>query len=125
MTVGHSERRQVDDHVVDGHDVNVYHAVDIAAMLVAVTGTGAQFTLDIVDKFEHTLRFLLALDGEGTIEEDMIVVVHYIPKAWTLSIRYIYPDGRDFSVTTMALATEELYFAHKRAEGHPCPPGLA
>ena len=38
---------------------------------------------------------------------------------------YIYPDGRDFSVTKMALATEELYFAHKRAEGHPCPPGLA
>ena len=31
----------------------------------------------------------------GTIEEDMIVVVHYIPKAWTLSIRYIYPDGTE------------------------------
>ncbi len=28
---------------------------------------------------------------------------------------YIYPSGRDFSVTKMALDTEELYFAHKRS----------
>ena len=27
---------------------------------------------------------------------------------------YIYPEGRDFSVTKMALATEELYFHHRR-----------
>ena len=38
---------------------------------------------------------------------------------------YIYPHGTDFAVTKMALATEELYFAHCRANGHPCPPGLA
>ena len=38
---------------------------------------------------------------------------------------YIYPHGKPFSVTKMALATEELYFAHCRAAGHPCPPGLA
>lgn len=38
---------------------------------------------------------------------------------------YIYPHGNDFSVTKMALATEELYFAHCRAKGKPCPPGLA
>ncbi|MBQ8955282.1 MAG: hypothetical protein IJ048_14340 [Clostridia bacterium] len=38
---------------------------------------------------------------------------------------YIYPHGGDFSVTKMALATEELYFAHRRAQGRPCPPGLA
>ena len=38
---------------------------------------------------------------------------------------YIYPEGTDFSVTKMALATEELYFAHRRAIGKPCPPGLA
>ncbi len=28
---------------------------------------------------------------------------------------YIYPHGRDFSVTKMALATEELFFAHRAA----------
>ena len=38
---------------------------------------------------------------------------------------YIYPHGRDFAVTKMALATEELYFAHRRAIGRPCKPGLA
>jgi len=38
---------------------------------------------------------------------------------------YIYPHNCDFSVTKMALATEELYFAHCRAAGRPCRPGLA
>ncbi|MBQ6551643.1 MAG: 1-acyl-sn-glycerol-3-phosphate acyltransferase [Lachnospiraceae bacterium] len=38
---------------------------------------------------------------------------------------YIYPHGRDFAVTKMALATEELYFASRAAAGRPCPPGLA
>ncbi len=38
---------------------------------------------------------------------------------------YIYPQGRDFSVTKMALATEELYQAHCRKIGKNCPPGLA
>ena len=38
---------------------------------------------------------------------------------------YIYPHDCLFSVTKMALATEELYFAHRRAIGRPCRPGLA
>ena len=38
---------------------------------------------------------------------------------------YIYPHNCDFSVTKMALATEELYFAHREAIGRPCKPGLA
>ncbi len=38
---------------------------------------------------------------------------------------YIYPHDRDFSVTKMALATEELYFHHRRLIGKPCRPGLA
>ena len=38
---------------------------------------------------------------------------------------YIYPEGKDFSVTKMALATEELYFDHMRRAGKPCPDGLA
>ena len=38
---------------------------------------------------------------------------------------YIYPHGDRFSVTKMALATEELYFAWRRDQGRPCPPGLA
>ncbi len=40
---------------------------------------------------------------------------------------YIYPepDKCEFSVTKMALATEELYFAYKRAHGKEYAPGLA
>ncbi|MBR6351788.1 MAG: hypothetical protein IKR93_05660 [Firmicutes bacterium] len=38
---------------------------------------------------------------------------------------YIYPQGQDFAVTKMALATEELYYKHRRDSGDPCPPGLA
>ena len=38
---------------------------------------------------------------------------------------YIYPHDCAFAVTKMALATEELYYAYRRAQGRPCPPGLA
>ena len=38
---------------------------------------------------------------------------------------YIYPHDCEFSVTKIALATEELYFAHCRGIGRPCSPGLA
>ena len=38
---------------------------------------------------------------------------------------YVYPRNCDFSVTKMALATEELYYAYRRSIGRPCPPGLA
>ena len=38
---------------------------------------------------------------------------------------YVYPHDCEFSVTKMALATEELYFAYRRGIGKPCRPGLA
>ena len=39
---------------------------------------------------------------------------------------YTYPEAPcQFSVTKMALATEELYFAYRRSIGKPCLPGLA
>ena len=38
---------------------------------------------------------------------------------------YIYPHDCEFSVTKMALATEELYFAHRRDIGRPCKEGFA
>ena len=38
---------------------------------------------------------------------------------------YTYPHDCEFSVTKMALATEELYYAHRRSIGRACPPGLA
>ena len=38
---------------------------------------------------------------------------------------YTYPYDAPFSVTKMALATEELYYDHRRKIGRPCKPGLA
>ncbi len=38
---------------------------------------------------------------------------------------YTYPKVPGCSVTKMALATEELYFAYRRSIGKPCRPGLA
>lgn len=38
---------------------------------------------------------------------------------------YVYPEGSEFAVTKMALATEELYFAEKRKKGGTVKPGLA
>ena len=38
---------------------------------------------------------------------------------------YIYPHDCEFSVTKMALATEELYFAHRKAIGKECKKGFA
>ncbi|MBO4355974.1 MAG: hypothetical protein J5850_03890 [Clostridia bacterium] len=38
---------------------------------------------------------------------------------------YVYPYDCKFSVTKMALATEELYYDYRRKSGRPCKPGLA
>lgn len=38
---------------------------------------------------------------------------------------YTYPYDKPFSVTKMALATEELYYEFRRKSGRPCKPGLA
>ncbi len=38
---------------------------------------------------------------------------------------YVYPEGAAFSVTKMALATEELFYAWRESIGKPCPEGLA
>jgi hypothetical protein len=47
---------------------------------------------------------------EGTINEDMTVIVHYYPKEWPLTIRYIYPDGRQAAETyTATVKTGEGY----------------
>ena len=38
---------------------------------------------------------------------------------------YVYPHDCEFSVTKMALATEELYYKYRRDAGKPCKDGLA
>ena len=38
---------------------------------------------------------------------------------------YVYPHDIPFSVTKMALATEELYYAYRERIGDPCKEGIA
>ena len=38
---------------------------------------------------------------------------------------YVYPQNCEFSVTKMAIATEELYYDYRRKIGKPCKDGLA
>lgn len=38
---------------------------------------------------------------------------------------YVYPKDKDFSVTKMAIATEELYYNYMEKKGKPCKEGLA
>lgn len=38
---------------------------------------------------------------------------------------YVYPEGEDFNVTKISLATEELYFEERRKRNNPCKKGLA
>lgn len=46
----------------------------------------------------------------GTIEEDMIVKVRYVPKTWILKIRYILPDGSEVAATYQTpIKTGEKY----------------
>ncbi len=80
-------------------------------------------------------------DGNGNVHE----MIKSVPSMYSCHIEYLYlfthgdcvdlntlddtwytyPEGNDFSVTKMALATEELYYAYRRKIGKPCPPGLA
>ena len=67
--MGHREALAIDDHVVDGHDVDVDKAVDVAAARVAVAGAAGEFALDGVDELEHAYGSLVTIDGEGTVHE--------------------------------------------------------
>ena len=46
----------------------------------------------------------------GTITEDMVIYVHYIPKTWQIVIHYVYPDGTEAAEPYIAeIKTGEQY----------------
>lgn len=57
---------------------------------------------------------------KGTITEDMTVIVHYYPKEWPLTIRYIYPDGSQAAETYSAIVKtgEEYYVKSPKIDGY-------
>ena len=75
---------------------------------------------------EHTMEIPVPMAYSVHIEYNYLgkwgdcVDLNTLTDTW-----YTYPKVAGCSVTKMALATEELYFAHRRAIGKPCRPGLA
>lgn len=78
---------------------------------------------------------------DGTVEE----IRRTVPEMYSVHVEYeflgkwgdcvelstledswiCHPEAKKYSVTKIALATEELYFAWRRSIGKPCRPGLA
>jgi len=82
-------------------------------------------TKDLLGK-EHTMEIPVPMAYSVHIEYNYLgkwgdcVDLNTLTDTW-----YTYPKVPGCSVTKMALATEELYFAYRRSIGKPCRPGLA
>ena len=91
------------------HDMTGFH----------VSGTdefGDPFSMEIPAKTQYSVH----IEYEYLGRFGDCVDLNTLEDTW-----YTYPHGRDFAITKMALATEELYFHYRREEGRPCKPGLA
>lgn len=91
------------------HDMNGFH-------VHGVEPDGERFDMDIPVAAQYSCH----IEYEYLGKYGDCIDLNTLDDTW-----YIYPGGRPFAVTKMALATEELYFAHCRAAGRECPPGLA
>ena len=69
VAVRHLQAWQVDDDVVDCHDVDVDKAVHIIALGVAMAMPTIEFMLDIMDDIQRLDGRVLAIDGNAHIEE--------------------------------------------------------
>ena len=90
------------------HDMNGFH-------VHGVEPDGERFDMDIPVAAQYSCH----IEYEYLGKYGDCIDLNTLDDTW-----YIYPGGRPFAVTKMALATEELYFAHCRAAGRECPPGL-
>jgi hypothetical protein len=91
------------------HDMNGFH-------VRGVTGEGRSF--EMVKPVPSLYSCHIEYEYLGKFGD--CVDLNTLEDTW-----YVYPRSCDFSVTKMALATEELYFAHRKSIGRPCEPGLA
>ena len=91
------------------HDMTGFH----------VNGTddeGNPFSMEIPAKTQYSVH----IEYEYLGKYGDCVDLNTLTDTW-----YTYPHGRDWAVTKMALATEEIYYYYRRQEGRPCKPGLA
>ena len=91
------------------HDMTGFH----------VSGTddeGNPFSMEIAAETQYSVH----IEYEYLGKYGDCVDLNTLEDTW-----YTYPHGKDFAITKMALATEELYFHYRRLAGKPCKPGLA
>ena len=69
-----------------------------------------------------TIFFYTNVTNEGAEIEKTLNILNFSEDGATIIGDRVMCE---FSVTKMALATEELYFAYRRRIGKPCKPGLA
>ncbi len=84
---------------------------------VRVTGTGGK-TLSM-EKPVNSM-YSVHIEFDYMFKHGDCVDLNTLEDTW-----YVYPHDCDFSVTKMALATEELYYKYRSDSGKPCKPGLA
>lgn len=91
------------------HDMNGFH--------VSVTDKDGD-----VHTMEKTVPSMYSchIEYEYLFKQGDCVDLNTLEDTW-----YVYPQNVPFSVTKMALATEELYYDYRRKSGRPCKPGLA
>lgn len=97
-----------------GHGTMVH---DMNGFSVDVTGSkGEQYSM------KKTVPSLYSchIEYEYLFKDGDCVDLNTLEDTW-----YTYPYDKPFSVTKMALATEELYYDYRRRIGKPCKPGLA
>ena len=85
----------------------------------SVTVTGEDGTVFTMEKSVPSL-YSCHIEYEYLFSHGDCVDLNTLDDTW-----YIYPRDCEFSVTKIALATEELYYEHRRRAGRPCKPGLA
>ena len=74
VAVWHLQAGEVDDEVVDCHDVDVDEAVHIVALVVAVAVPVVQLLLDVVDDVQRLDGRVAALHGDSHVEEAIVAL---------------------------------------------------
>lgn len=69
----HLQRVGIDNHVADGHDVDIYQSVNVVPGGITVAGA-AQVAFHVVDAFEHGVRLEVAAEPHAQVEEAVVAL---------------------------------------------------
>ena len=73
MRMWYLQRRCIDHHIVNRHNVNVYQTVDIATMFITMRGA-TQASFYLMDAVKHGLGFQITTQTNTQIHEPVLAV---------------------------------------------------